>query len=180
MKIARLLLSLFTASSAFATQSGPNDKELFVRGWKNEELRRILDDFSAMYRDRLAAEFTMSVRPMPRGVMCVTFPNDIPAPLFAWLVNYVRYPKDFDLRTRSIVVLGKTTLTAAFEPAEARLIGQRAAFYVPIDDHEYDLVFVRVGSVTYEISFARGEWKIMTNDRMPLGLDELMKTEPNQ
>jgi len=64
MKILRLLLSLLTASSAVAAQSGPNDKEVLVRGWKNEELRRILDDFKAMYRDRLAADFTLAVRPM--------------------------------------------------------------------------------------------------------------------
>ena len=180
MKIVRLLLSLFTASSVLAAEGGPNDKEMLVRGWKNEELRRILDDFKAMYRERLAAEFAMAVHPMPDGVMRITFPTDIPAPLFAWLVNYIRYPKDFDLSARSIVVLGRTTLSAAFEPAEKKMIGQRAIFYVPTDDREYDLVFVRVGAATYELSFARGAWKIMTNDRLPPGLDALLKKEPNQ
>jgi len=180
MKIVRLLLSLFTASSALAAQSGPNDKEVLVRGWKNEELRRILDDFKAMYPDRLAADFTMAAHPMPDGVIRITFPTDIPAPLFAWIVNYIRYPKNFDLRARSIVVLGKTTLSAAFEPAEKKMIGQRAMFYVPTEDREYDLVFVRVGAVTYELSFARGAWKIMTSERMPPGLDALMKKEPDR
>lgn len=176
MKIVRFLLSLFVVGSAVAAQNGDaSDKKVLVRGWKNEELRQILDDFKAMYRDRLADDFRMKVQRMPEDLFCVTFPSDISATLFAWLVNYLRYPKDFDLRTRAIVVLGRTTISAEFEPPEKKLIGQRAAFYVPADDQEYDLVFVKVGVVTYELSFARGEWTVVANDRMPAGLDKLME-----
>lgn len=180
MKMLRLLLSLFATSTVIAAPSGPNDKEVLVRGWKNEELRRILDDFKAMYRDRLPADFVVTVRPLADSAIRLTFPADLPPPFFAWLVNYVRYPKDFELGMRSIVVLGRTTLSAAFEPPEAKLIGQKAIFYVPADDREYDLVFVRVGAVTYELSFARGEWKVMSSERMPPGLNLLLKMEPNQ
>lgn len=181
MKKIRFLLSLFTAGSEVAAQSAdPNDKEVLIRGWKDEEVFRIIGDFRATYRDRLAADFAMAVQLMPDGVIRITFPSDIPAPLFVWLVNYVRYPKDFDLSARSILVFARTTLSSAFEPAEKELIGQRAVFYVPRDDREYDLVFVRVAAVTYELSFARGAWRVMKDERMPPGLDALMKKELNQ
>lgn len=180
MKIFRLLLALFATSAVIAAPSGPNDKEVLVRGWKNEELRRILDDFKAMYRDRLPADFAVTVRPLADGAMRLTFPADLPPPFFAWFVNYIRYPKDFDLDMRSIVVLGRTTLSAAFEPPEEKMIGQKAIFYVPADDREYDLVFVRVGAVTYEFSFSRGEWKVMSSERMPPGLDSLLKQMPDK
>lgn len=179
MKLLRVFASLFVASSALAAPT-PNDKEVLVRGWKNEELRRILDDFKAMYRDRLSPDYGVVVHPLPEGAIRLTFPVDLPPPFFAWLVNYIRYPKDFDLSTRSILVLGRTTLSSVFEPPEKKMISQRAAFYVPADDHEYDLVFVRVGVATYELSFARGQWKLVSNSRLPPGLDALMKEEPNQ
>lgn len=166
-------------ASTLKEQRRLNDKEVLVRGWKDEELKRILDDFTAMYHDRLSAEFRMLVKLMPESVTLITFPDDIPPPLFAWLVNYIRYPKAFDLNKRSILVVGKTTLSAAFGPAEEKMIGQRALFYVPTDDREYDLVFVKVGATTYELSFARGAWKPTTKDRIPAGLDILMRERPN-
>src|SRR5947209_3559729 len=93
------------------------DKALFARGWTEPELRKIIGDFERTYSDRLPATFSTHVESDARGVLHVTFPSDIEPRFFCWLVNYVQYPRDFDLRSRSILVAGVATVAADFLPA---------------------------------------------------------------
>ena len=84
------------------------------------------------------------------------------------MVNYVRYPKKFDLSHRSIGVLGRVVLTAAFGVPDSALIGNRAVIYVPSNDTEYDLVYARVESGrTYTIPFTSLIWEATGAARMP-------------
>jgi hypothetical protein len=85
-------------------------------------------------------------------------------------VNYLNYPKDYDLKTRSISVTGHATLTAAFHLPSKSLIGKNAVFYVPSADQDFDLVYIRVDNETYVNSFAGSRWKKVNNPRLPAGL----------
>src|SRR3954447_2298897 len=78
------------------------DKSLFVRGWTEAELEKIIADYERSYSDRLPAAFSAHVESDDRSVLRVTFPNDIEPRFFCWLVNYVQYPRDFDLGSRSV------------------------------------------------------------------------------
>ncbi len=148
-----------------------NGKRVIVRGWTENELARILGDFRKMYEDRLGPDFFLEIHVLDGGAIRVTFPHDIPAMLFSFLINYVQYPKDFDLRTRSIVVVGEAPLSADFQPPVQSLVGRSAVFYVPSNDQDYDLVYVRIGNETFVNSFAADSWKRVTDPRIPPGLE---------
>ncbi len=151
-----------------------NGKEMVVRGWTSAELNRILADFQKIYEGRLGAKFALEVHPPDHGSIRVTFPHDIPALEFSFLINYVQYPKDLDLKTHSILVIGKAPLSADFQVPDRRLVGQFAIFYVPSNDRDYDLVYVRVGHETFENSFAADIWKKVTDSRLPPGIETLL------
>jgi hypothetical protein len=146
-----------------------NDKEVIVKGWTETELRQIIANFEKLYSGRLGAAFSVTLNKTDEGVRLL-FPQDIPAEEFGFLVNYLHYPEGFDLKGRSISVVGRTTLSREFNCPEESMIGQRAAIYVPANDTEYDLVYVGVGGRTYENSFAARNWKAVTGPRVPSGL----------
>lgn len=144
-----------------------NGKEVVVRGWANEELSGILTDFADAYDNDLGPHFDYEVQPHDNGSIHVTFPHDIPALQFSFLVNYVQYPKKYDLKGRSISVVGKALITPDFNPPSKGLVGQNATFYIPSNDQKYDLVYVRVGDETFENSFAARRWKRVADSRIP-------------
>lgn len=146
-----------------------------LRGWKPEELTRILGRFVEIYRDRGVTTSDLQIQAIPRGITRITFPRDISADLFAYLVNYLHYPHDFDLTSRFITVAGKTILSADFGPPAKEMLGRNAVFYVPADDQEHDLVFVRVNSATYQISFTDNMWKRVSDERRSSHLDKLLE-----
>jgi len=149
----------------------PHQKEVIVSGWTSEELSGILTDFADAHYGRLGHDFDYAVCPDDKGSTRVTFPHDIPATQFSFLVNYLQYPKNYDLKARSISVIGKATLSPEFHPPGKNLIGQKAVFYIPSDDRGFDLVYVRVGDETFENSFAARRWKKVANSRIPLGVE---------
>jgi hypothetical protein len=151
----------------------PHQKEVIVSGWTSEELSGILTDFADAYYGRLGHDFDYAVCPDDKGSIRVTFPHDIPATQFSFLVNYLQYPKNYDSKTRSILVIGKATLSPDFHPPKKKLIGQKAVFYIPSNDQDYDLVYVRVRDETFESSFAARHWKKATDSRMPAGVIKL-------
>ena len=145
----------------------PHQKEVIVSGWMSEELSNILTDFAEMYYGRLGHDFDYAVCPDDKGSTRVTFPHDIPATQFSFLVNYLQYPKKYDSTGRSISVIGKATLSPDFHPPEKNLIGQKAVFYIPSNDQDCDSVFVHVGDETFENSFAARRWKKVADSRIP-------------
>ena len=79
-----------------------NGKEVVVRGWTNEELSGILTDFADSYDSDLGAHFDYEVHARDNGSIRITFPHDIPAQQFSFLINYLQYPKNYDLKGRSV------------------------------------------------------------------------------
>ena len=151
-----------------ATISDPaNGEEVVVRGWTNEELPGILTDFADIYDRDLGPHFDYEVHGRDNGSIRITFPHDIPAQQFSFLINYLQYPKNYDLKGRSVSVVGKAIISSKFKPPSKGLIGQTATFYIPSNDQKYDLVYVRVGDETFENSFAARRWKRVTDSRIP-------------
>jgi hypothetical protein len=160
-----------TPHNSVSVPSTTAQKEIIVSGWDDEELSGILSDFADTSDDSLPPNFDYQVQPCDKGATRITFPHDIPADIFLFLVNYIQYPKNYDLETRSISVVGKVVLTPDFYPPDKNLIGQKASFYVPSNDQDYDLVYVRVGGETFVNSFALRHWKKATDPRIPAGLE---------
>jgi hypothetical protein len=150
-----------------------NDKELFARGWKEAELKQIIGDFEQVCRDRLPSNFSTEIHTDDGGVLRVKFPADIEPRLFCWLINYVQYPKGFDLKTRGILVAGNATISSNFLPSDQSLIGKRITFYIPTDDKQYDVVFAHVDGQSYEYPFASERWRHVQAPRLPIGISDL-------
>lgn len=185
MRLARLLalavttavavsfVGTVTALESPSRSTSMNDTVLIVSGWTSQELEEIVRAFREMYEDRLGSAFRTETA-SSYGTLRVTFPAGIEPEILAFLVNHVQYPKDFDLRTRRILVAGRVTLTPEFNLPDRALVGQKAIVYVPRNDREYDLVDVRteVGA-TFENSFASSRWKPVRDPRLPDGIDRL-------
>lgn len=140
-----------------------NDKALIVYGWSEGEVRKILDDFAVLYE--LGGSINFRVRAEGNGLR-VVFPDDIEPGLFAFLINYVRYPKDLEPGERRVESIGLSTLSPAFALPTPTLAGRRAVIYVPVDDTEFDRVFITVDGRTYENSFAASCWRSVVDARM--------------
>ena len=165
-------VKIIQAPRELATISNPADgKEVVVRGWTNEELSGILTDFADMSDGDLGPHFDYEVHARDDGSIRITFPHDIPATQFSFLVNYLQYPKNYDSKARSISVIGKATLTPNFHLPEKNLIGQKAVFYIPSNDQDYDLTYVRVGDETFKNSFAARHWTKVEDSRIPHGVE---------
>ena len=157
-----------TARAAFVADPN-NTTAILLRGWNRAELERILSDFLRQYD--LPSISSLGLAQRPNGVLAVTFPTDILPKFLLFMINYICYPKDMDLSGRSIVVLCRVVLTAAFGLPDPALVGQRAEIYVPTDDTDYDLVYARVESgAAYKISFTNLKWKPVPDARLPVGV----------
>jgi hypothetical protein len=150
-----------------------SDKELLVRGWSEAEFGKIIGDFQQIYHDRFPQSFSTEVHARDNGILRVTFPSDIAPAFFCWLINYVQYPKDFDLKSRTILVSGRATMSSDFLPSDQTLIGKRIMFYIPTDDRDYDVVFAQVDGQSYKYPFSSERWQRVQEPRIPVGASEL-------
>jgi hypothetical protein len=161
------------ASTPF-TPDPHNDKQILVRGWSADEMPRMLTDLKQLYLDKLGPDFAFNFNPEADGTFRVTPSRDVPGELFPFLVNWLQYPNGFEPNGRTILVVGKTTLSSDFSIPDPALTGQRAVFYVPANDTDYDVVYIRIGDVTYRYSFAGfGRWKRTDDARLPAGFAAL-------
>ena len=149
------------------------DKEVLVRGWSDTELKQIIGDFQQMYRDRLPAGFSTGIQAGDGDTLRITFPADITPELFCWLINYVQYPKGFDSKIRTILVVGKATMGSDFLPSGQGLVGQRILFYIPTDDRDFDVVFAQVNAKSYMYPFTSERWQQVQEQRIPVGVSGL-------
>lgn len=152
-------------SSAFVAD--PNNKiVLSVRGWSKTELEKILGDFLRSYQ--LPVSPTISIKVISSDNFSIAFPRDIEPSTLFFLVNYLAYPRDFDLTHRSIGILCHVVITPAFGAPNAALIGQQAEIYVPAHDTEYDLVFAQTeAGKAYKIPFTTLIWEPVNDPRVP-------------
>ena len=153
-----------TRVAAAFTPDPNNDKALLVYGWSETEVRKMLADFATMYE--LNNGFSYRIRAQGQQLQ-VAFPEDIEPGLFAFLVNYVRYPKNVESGERKVESIGVTTLSPDFGLPTPALAGKRAVIYVPVGDKEFDRVFVRVDGKTFENSFAATCWQVVSDAQMP-------------
>jgi hypothetical protein len=169
-------LSLFSLLVAHAEKPDANfqikDEEALVRGWTEAELGQIIADFERMNRDRLAANFSPAVH-RHGDVLRVTFPTGIQPRFFCWFINYVQYPKGFDLKQRKILAAGRATIVSDFLPADQSLIGKRMTFYIPADDRDYDILYAHVDGQSYKFPFSSERWQRVDDPRLPPGVLEL-------
>jgi hypothetical protein len=151
-----------------------NHKEVRVRGWSSENFSKILTDFRELEDDFLENEIGAKIQSLKDGTLRVTFPQDLPDRLFPFLINYAQYPKGFEPKAGSILVVGKAVMSGDIEGnPDPKLIGQEAIFYVPSDDRKYDVVYVQVGEKTFANSFASSKWKKVADPRLPAGFASL-------
>ena len=159
------------------TPNPNNDKMILIRGWSEEELRRMLADFVEGDLTAFAA-FRIEIETRLDDCFVLTFPEDIHPAEFVSLVNYLAYPVDFSLDGRSIVVAGKTTLNSDFDGLPKTLAGKKALLYLPEDDRDHDVVFLQTESeVTLARSFSDGIWRRVNDPRLSSTVKSLASEE---
>lgn len=143
-----------------------------VSGWDGSELGRILASFAAQY-SLPAAMFDLRAEGRDQ---LITFPSGIRADHLLYLVNYIHYPVGFDVKQRSIAVLGQTILDDSFGVPDTSLIGRNASIYVPADDSTYDLAYIMIdeGSV-YEVRFTNLAWRSVQANQLSPKVKALVK-----
>jgi hypothetical protein len=156
----------YVATARVFIPNPANDTVVVCRGWDETELTRILADFARSYQDRLPSAEPFRVE-REGDRFRIRFPTDIPPPMLSFLINYLQYPRDFDLTNRDIAAVGIVTLTDAFPLPSSDYIGKKAHIYVPSNDRRYDEVFVAVASEYFEQRFTNLRWKPVTNGRIP-------------
>jgi len=149
-----------------------NDTVVICQGWDEAELTKILADFARIYERRLPAAQPFHVEHR-RDQFRIHFPNDIEPTLLSFLVNYLQYPKDFDLPSHHILVVGIVTLTTAFPIPREDYVGKKARIYVPSNDQRYDEVYFAVGSEYFRQPFTNMAWKASADGRIPDGIEAL-------
>jgi hypothetical protein len=123
----------------------PNSQvSLFVRGWNQTELDRILTDYFRLHQ--LTGSSVWRIAAAPNRTLMITFARDIgPKPLFC-LISYIRYPNNSGMSHRPVGVLGHLVLTAPFDVPDAALLGKRAVIYVSANESEYNVIYAKVES----------------------------------
>jgi hypothetical protein len=140
-----------------------NDKTILIQGWSKDELRQILDDFVEEDLTAFAA-FRIEIETRLDNCLVLTFPEDIHPAEFVSLINHLAYPIDLNPAGRAVVVAGQTTLNSDFDGLPQALSGKKALFYLPDDDKDHDVVFLKTESgVTLARFFSDGIWRSVTD-----------------
>lgn len=135
-----------SATAPTFTPNPGNDKVIFVKGWEQSEIKKIIHDFIEIYKDDGYPVYTIEPHKQSENLYRLTFPQDIHPRLFTFLVNYLAYAFDLDLKNRSIIVGGKATLSSGFEGIDSSLVGKKAILYIPENDQEHNVVYMRTES----------------------------------
>jgi hypothetical protein len=160
------------AMDAAYQPSPKNQKSVAVRGWTRTELEKILFDFRKLYNLPPSSDWLVAEE--PNTVLSVTFPNDVRPEQLFYLINYIRYPKGFDLKDRSIGVAGHAIIDGAFGAPDASLLGKRVLLYVPSNDQDYDFVNARIeGGKTYKVPFTTLIWTSADDATTPTSIGGL-------
>src|ERR1700722_13274394 len=84
-----------------------NDKVIVVQGWNEEELKKILKKFKETYERDGYPSWQFALSKINDTRLRIIFPLDIHPRLLVFLVNYLHYPFDFDLKNRAILAIAK-------------------------------------------------------------------------
>jgi len=149
-----------------------NNKMIMVRGWKEDELVEIIDDF----REESTIDPPMEIEIQTRfeTEFVLTFPGDIAPWDFAALVNYLIYPIDFDSAGRALVAAGRTTLNADFTGIPESLHGKKAIIYVPESDDDYTVLYMHTETGdNFAGSLSEMVWQSVDESRLPTAMQAL-------
>jgi hypothetical protein len=163
---------LYVATGSLFIPNAANDTVVICRGWDEAELTKILADFARSYKNRLPTAQPFSVE-HDADQFRIRFPSDIAPPLLSFLVNYLQYPKGFDVTNRQIAVVGIVKLTSAFQLPRDDYVGKQARIYVPSNDQKYDEVYIAVGSEHFRQPFTNMVWKLSPDGRIPAAINGL-------
>lgn len=151
-----------------------NDKVIIVRGWDDNELAKVINDFIDTYKNDGYPAYTIEPHKQGEKTLHLTFSTDIHPLLFTFLVNYAAYPFDLDFSHRSIIVAGKTTLTSLFEGVDPSFIGQKAILYLPENDQDHNIVYMHTAGNTFANSFSELAWRRVSDARMSIEVKQLL------
>jgi len=148
-----------------------NRTSVIVRGWTYDELAKIIAYFLSSYE---LPDATTTVTARSDSTLVIRFPNDIQPEHLFYLVNYIQYPKGFDLTHRSIGVVAHIVLGPVFPVPDASLTGRGAIVYVPANDKDFDLVYAKAETgQAYRISFTDLAWQPVDDPRVPASVSGL-------
>jgi len=144
-----------------------NDKVIFVQGWDESEVRKIITDFVKTYENDGYPPYSIEPYKQHDQSFRLQFPNDIHPLLFTFLVNYIAYPFDLYPTNRPIVVAATSTLTRGYEGLDESLIGRKALLYVPENDQDHTIVYIHFSDgTTYANSSHDLVWQRVTDPRL--------------
>lgn len=157
-----------------------NDKLVIIEDANEEDVKKILRDFCALYNIENCQAIMRLVK-VSEKKFAVTFPYDMEFEIFCFFVNYANYPSDFKTRFHAKAWTTKkhtdTWITANGD-------NEKIMLYVLDKDIEYDNVFITTfDNVGYKLGFAMGEEKQLLNKpeldyvNPPMALSELEKLE---
>ena len=151
-----------------------NDKSLWVKGWVEDDLKKILAKFQETYEHGGYSPYQIQLQKSADDRFQLTFPADIHPQLLTFLVNYIHYPFNFDLTDRRILAVAKSTVTAGFEGLDA-YCDEQALLYVPKEDKDYDVVYMQTQSGRiFAVSFTDMRWIKKDDARLPSGIGDLI------
>lgn len=143
---------------------------LSTKGWSPAEIDRILADFSGIYG---LEPGTFRAGTLDRDIVRIEALKPIDADRLLYLVNYLHYPRGFDLEGRDLRVAARFTLTEAMG-APTELQDRQATIYVPSGDTLFDEVYARVDpSSHFRVPFKNLNWIPVNAGREPRSLAEL-------
>lgn len=142
----------------------PTSAKILVSGWRTAELSEILVKFGSLYE---LPESAWKVQSATAYDLEVSFPHGISPGTLFYLVNYIHYPHDFDLRNRQLAAVAEIHLSNSTGIPDGASPGERAWIYVPENDTEHDLTYVMVSDGTaFEVSFTDMRWRRQETSRL--------------
>ena len=137
--------------------------DVLVRGWSHDRLVEIIEAFIELYAIDAS---TVRDEPARGGWTRIRFSKPVDSSHLLFLVNYLHYPMDIDPEGVAPVAAGRFATVEGFGPVGAA-VGQQAKAYVPLNDAEHDLVFVKLADNTaFRVSLADMTWQPASDDRM--------------
>ena len=150
----------------------PSEFSVAIQGWRPDELRTIISQFDDKYD--LGAD-TFAIEEQGGSTLRVRATKGIDADQVFFLVNYIMYPENFDLTHRTLNAVGQLKLSDETGVPPGTKRGQQAWIYMPSDDHDYDVAYVRLDNgQSYRVSFTNMGWELVKDPRLPAPARDLI------
>ncbi|MEK7227852.1 MAG: hypothetical protein AAB681_00665 [Patescibacteria group bacterium] len=133
----------------------PNDKLVVVKNAQYDDLKKVLNDFCAIYNsDKLVV--TPRLTKISDTEFTITFPYDTDFVTYSFLVNYLKYPKD--IKSWNADVNAWLTTKSSDQWITEKSANKKVRLFLALDDREYDNVFLTTeDNIGYKLGFAAGE-----------------------